>query len=140
LVYTTSQDPSDEELTGLIELAKLASQRCPSLPPPLPDYRQELEAALWWRLGEAHLYKDDRQALEWYEKALERIQTQRALQEAAAEAAWNVAYRLYKEKKHAECLPFLNRAIDLNPEYASAYNSRGTAYWYLKQYERAIAD
>jgi hypothetical protein len=77
LVYTTSQDPSDEELTGLIELAKLAREHCPTFPPPLPDTRKELEAALWWRLGEAYLDKDDTQALAWYEQALERIEMQR---------------------------------------------------------------
>jgi len=140
LVYTTSQDPSDEELTGLTELAKLARERCPSFPQPLPDSRQELEAALWWRLGEAYLSKDDTQALAWYEQALERLRTQHALKEAAAEAAWNVAYKMYGEKKFTECLPFLNRAIELNPDYAIAFSSRGYVYVELKQYERAIPD
>jgi tetratricopeptide (TPR) repeat protein len=140
LIYNHSRDPSDEELTGLIELAKLARERCPSFPPPLPDARQELEAALWWRLGEAYLDKDDTQALAWYEQALERIQTQRALKEAAAEAAWNVSYTLNKEKKHTECLSYLNRAIELNPDYAIAFNSRGYVYNELKQYEQAITD
>ncbi len=140
LVYTHSRNPSAEALTGLTELAHLAHQRCPSFPQPLLDYRQELEAALWWRLGEAYLDKDDTQALAWYEQALERIETQRALKEAAARAAWNVAYTLSKENKHAACLPFLNRAVELNPDHAIAFNNRGTAYGNLKQYEQAIAD
>jgi tetratricopeptide (TPR) repeat protein len=140
LIYNHSRDPSAEELTGLTELAKLVRERCPSFPRPLPDFRQELEAALWWRLGEAYIGKDDSQALAWYEQALERLKTQRALQEAAAGAAWNVANKLYEEKKHAECIPFLNRAIELHSDYVFAFTSRGIAYWYLKQYERAIAD
>jgi hypothetical protein len=65
LIYNHSRDPSDEELTGLTQLAKLAKERCPSFPPPLPGSRQELEAALWWRLGEAYLGKNDTQALAW---------------------------------------------------------------------------
>jgi tetratricopeptide (TPR) repeat protein len=140
LVYTTSRNPSDEELKGLTELAKLARERCPTFPPPLPDARKELEAALWWRLGEAYLGIDDTQALAWYEQALGRLGTQHALKEAAAEAAWNIAKKLYEEKKHTESLTFLNRAIELNPNSVHAFNSRGVAYRNLKQYQQAIAD
>jgi len=140
LIYNHSQGPSAEELTGLTELAKLASQRCPSFPPPLPDTRKELEAALRWRLGEAFLDKDDRQALHWYEQALTRLETQQKLKEAAAKAAWNAAHTMYEEKKYAECIPFLNRAIELNPEYTTAFNSRGNIYLYLKEYHWTIRD
>src|SRR6266702_554184 len=48
LIYSTSSNPSSEELNGLEELAKLASQRCPTFQQLVPDYRTELEAALWW--------------------------------------------------------------------------------------------
>jgi tetratricopeptide (TPR) repeat protein len=140
LIYNQSRNPSDEELAGLVELAKLASQRCPTFPQPLPDCRKELEAALWWRLGEAYEGKDDNKTLEWYEKALERLGQETELREAAAETYSNVADKLYEEKKHAEGIPFLDRAIELKPDYAYAYNSRGFAYWNLGEYEHAIVD
>jgi tetratricopeptide (TPR) repeat protein len=140
LVYTHSRNPSDEQLNGLTELAKLARERCPSFPQSLPDYRQELEAALWWRLGEAYLGKDDRQALAWYEQALTRLGTQLELKAAAARAAWNTASKLYDEKKHTESLSFLNRAIELNSDDTITFNSRGIAYGNLKQYAQAIID
>src|SRR2546421_488408 len=84
LIYATSNNPSPEVLNGLEELAKLASQRCPTFPQPLPDYRMELEAALWWRLGEAYRGKEDEKALEWYEKALSRLSQLVELREDAA--------------------------------------------------------
>ncbi len=140
LVYTSNRNPSAEALTGLEELEKLASQRCPTFLPLLPDYREELKAALWWRLGEAYLRKDDARALAWYEKALTRLGQQIELKEAAAEAVWNVAYALYQEKKYAEVISLLDRAIELNPSYAIAYYNRGLAYGNLEEYQRAIQD
>ncbi len=140
LVYTSNRNPSAEALTGLEELEKLASQRCPTFLPLLPDYREELKAALWWRMGEAYLSKDDAKALVWYEKALMRLGQQIELKEAAAEAALNVSYALYQEKKYAEVISLLDRAIELNPSYAIAYNSRGVAYADLKKYQWAIDD
>ena len=140
LIYTTSNNPSPEELNGLEELAKLANQRCPTLPQPIPDYRPELEAALWWRLGEAFRSQDDTKALEWYEKALTRLSQLAELREEAASAASDVAYKRYEEKKYAECIDLLNRAIELKSNYAWAYFTRGLACYYLEEYQRAIAD
>ena len=140
LIYTTSSDASFKELNGLEKLAKLASQRCPTFAQPLPDYRTELEAALWWRLGEAYRGQDDIKALEWYEKALIRLSEQLELREDAAEAAFYIADKLDEEKRYAECIVFLNRAIELKPDYTWAYNSRGNAYNDLKEYRQAIVD
>src|SRR5438270_7487739 len=125
LVYDTSRSPSSEELHGLEALAILASQRCPTFPPSLPDYRPELEAVLWWRLGEAYEDRDDRKSLEWYEKALTRLDQLIELREAAARTCWNIAYKLIDEKKYTESLPFLNKALELKSNYGGAYISRG---------------
>ncbi len=62
------------------------------------------------------------------------------LREAAAEACWSVTSKLYEEKKHAESIPFLDRAIELKPDYALAYARRGVAYNELKKYQRALED
>ena len=140
LKYTTSRNPPQEALTGLEELAKLASHRCPPFPQFVPDCRKELEAALWWRLGEAYEDKDDSKALDWYEKALTWLGQETELRLLAARTALSVAYKLDEEKKYAECIPFLDRAIELKPDYARAYNTRGRVYSNLKEYRRAIAD
>lgn len=73
-------------------------------------------------------------------KALTRLGTNSQLREAASRTAWNVAYTLYKEKKASERIPFLNRAIELVPDYKQAYNSRSIAYGDLKEYKRTIED
>src|SRR5262249_28537268 len=117
LVYSTSSSPSPEELNGLENLAKLASQRCPSFPEPLPDYRTELEAALWWRLGEAHRRQDDSKALEWYEKTLKRLNNEAELRKDTVQTYRDVAAKLFAETKHAERIPLLNRAIELTSDY-----------------------
>jgi tetratricopeptide (TPR) repeat protein len=140
LVYDSSSNPLPEELHGLEALAKLASQRCPTFPAPVPDYRAELEAALWWRLGEAYRGKDDGKALEWYEKALARLGDEEELKDAAARMCYDIGYKLYNEKEYDQCLPSLNRAVELKPDYTWAYNLRGSAYAGLKDYTRAIAD
>src|SRR5208337_5328600 len=40
----------------------------------------------------------------------------------------------------AKAIQYLNNAVKLQPDYASAYNNRGDAYYGLGQYERAIED
>ena len=49
---------------------------------------------------------------------------------------FDVAMKLYGEDK----IKLLDEVIELNPNYALAYNNRGNAYQGLKQYERAIQD
>ncbi|HEY6285729.1 MAG TPA: tetratricopeptide repeat protein, partial [Ktedonobacteraceae bacterium] len=141
LVYSTNRNPSTEELTGLEKLAKLAEERCPPFPIVLPDFRNELEAALWWRMGESHRGRDDYKAMEWFERALSRLDKEIELREAAAEACYEVGKGLGQERKYTESIRFLNRAIELNSDYTWAYIVRGLTYYEdLKEYQRAIAD
>jgi tetratricopeptide (TPR) repeat protein len=140
LASTTSRNAPDDALAALKELVRLASQRCPTFPSLLLDYREELEAALWWRKGEAYRGKDDMLAMAWYEKALTRLDTQKELREAAATVAYNIAFNPYKEKKYMEMIPLLNRAIKLKSDYRDAYIVRAIAYDELKEYQHAIAD
>ncbi len=140
LVYTTSRDPSAEELIGLEKLAKLAKEHCPPFPILLPDCRKELEAALWWRLGESHRGRNENNAVEWFERALSRLDKEIELREAAAEACYEVGKGLRQEKKYTESIRFLNRAIELKLDYTWAYIVRGIAYDDLKEYQRAIQD
>jgi tetratricopeptide (TPR) repeat protein len=62
-----------------------------------------------------------------------------------AEDWFNNAKALWDEKEGKftdppKAIEYLNNAIKLQPNYASAYNSRGNAYADLGQYQRAIED
>jgi tetratricopeptide (TPR) repeat protein len=140
LVFITNRKISDQGLTELQEMVQLAQRRCPTFPSPLPAYREELEAALWWRLGEAYRGRDNRRSLEWYEKALKRLPAQKSLKDGGSEAAWLVAEKLHRERKYREQIPFLDKALELKPDFVMAYLFRGMAYSNQKDYLRAIED
>ena len=53
---------------------------------------------------------------------------------------YNQGYDLVEQGRYREAIEELNQAIHLNPEYALAYNNRGSAYHYLDQQERAVQD
>ena len=132
---------SDKKTTALQELVKRAATHCPAFAAPLPEgYGPELEAALWWQLGEAYRYDDDLKALEWYQKALTRLGGEEELKEAAASTAFNIGTEFYNRKEYSESLPYYSLAIELNPNYISAYNNRGHVYVYRNQYEEALSD
>jgi tetratricopeptide (TPR) repeat protein len=142
LIFRTSRDPSREEFHGLEELVRLASERCPRFSTSLltVDYQKELEAALWWRLGEAYQGKNDNETLKWHEKALTRLGQNSEFSEATARVAWRIASKLLDEKKYFESKTTSDRAIELCPDFSSYYNTRGIAYDKLKNYQQAIAD
>src|SRR5581483_4415612 len=140
LVYTMNSSVSEEELASLQALAKLVPQRSLTFPCLAHNYSQELEAALWWRLGEAYADVEDAKALQWYEKALTRLGQATELKEEAATTAFKAAYQLNTKKKYDEAIFHLNRAIELNPLYAYAYYERGYAHYQLRKCEQAITD
>ena len=43
-------------------------------------------------------------------------------------------------KQYEKAINDYNKAIDLNPDYVSAYNNRGTAYFSLGEFEKAIEE
>ena len=45
-----------------------------------------------------------------------------------------------KMGRYDQALAHLNRAIELNPEDASAIGSRGRTYWAMDRYVEALAD
>ncbi|HLJ33079.1 MAG TPA: tetratricopeptide repeat protein [Ktedonobacteraceae bacterium] len=106
----------------------------------MPGFHEELAAALWWRLGEAYEARDVYTAYQWYEKALTRLHHLDELRETAAEICVNVAQTLEEQNKHAECARFLNRAIELQPDYVIALTYRGSVYAFLEEYDQASAD
>ena len=132
---------SAQETPALEALVNWAATHCPAFAAPLPEgYGPELEAALWWQLGEAYRYDDELKALEWYQKALTRLGVEQEIKEAAASTAYDIGYEFQEEKKYSESLKYYNLAIELNPEYVVAYNNRGHVYVYRNQYEEALSD
>jgi tetratricopeptide (TPR) repeat protein len=141
LRHVANTTASDKEQLMLESLEQLVTgPRCPVFRPPLPEFRPELEAALCWRLGEAYLYQDGNKALAWYEKCINRLGDNVSLKKNVAAALVKVAGDLEKEKKHAERIPLLSRAIELMPDFSLAYVERGCAYDDLQAYQQAMAD
>lgn len=52
----------------------------------------------------------------------------------------NLAASHYRRKQFRECVETCSRAILIAPEVAMLYRSRGTALYYLKDYEKALTD
>ena len=50
------------------------------------------------------------------------------------------ANQKYKQKDYQGAIYLYNQAIEINPQYAFAYNDRGTTYDALQKYPEAIAD
>ena len=59
---------------------------------------------------------------------------------AEAEKWFNRAYDEGQKGNRETAIEYYTRAIELNPEYADAYNNRGIAYKNIKEYEKAIRD
>jgi len=53
---------------------------------------------------------------------------------------YNRGYTLFGEGKYEEAIAEYNKAIEIDPSYAQAYNNRGDAYDNKGQYDLAIAD
>ena len=53
---------------------------------------------------------------------------------------YNRAGELLDQQKWEEAIAELDQAIELDPDFASAFVNRGNAYFGLEQYEQAIAD
>ncbi len=115
----------------------MLEQKSLNAPPPFSQ-RIELEAALWWRLGEAYQYDDERKSLTWYDKSLQYLEQEDDLKEAIAERYCIFAYKLMNEKKYVESVDLLNKAVALKPGNAWAYSLLGDAYSMQKQYVQAI--
>jgi tetratricopeptide (TPR) repeat protein len=129
------------EPTGLEELERLPNTRFPSFLTSIPSdgFEKELEAALWWRLGESYEWKDENKALKLYEQALSRLEQEIELREAIARIVRKAANKLSRENE-LESLSLYDKAIELNHNDSSTYFFRGLLYDSRKDYPKAITD
>ena len=142
MLRRTNFNASREELTSLQELKKMLQQHCPRFSSKLlsSDYQKELEAALYWRLGEAYERINEKEALECYEIALIEIHDEDILREEAAHVAFSQGIKLSHEKKDKDSIFFYSRGIELDDTSSPLYTSRGIAYSNIKEYQMAIID
>ncbi|MBE9066530.1 tetratricopeptide repeat protein [Leptolyngbya cf. ectocarpi LEGE 11479] len=90
------------------------------------------EAANWIVLGVAHY------GLKQHKKAVETLKKGLELSEEAYAVNWlGLAYQA--QERYDEAIASYQKAIALDPDYATAYNNLGTTYSELKQYDDAIA-
>ena len=57
-----------------------------------------------------------------------------------AKKSFNQGVENSKLQQYDKAITDYNKAIELDPKYAMAYNNRGFAYGKLQQYDKAIAD
>ncbi len=50
------------------------------------------------------------------------------------------AWPFFYKKVYPKALADYTKAIQLDPQYANAYNNRGLAHYHSKAYDKAIAD
>ena len=51
-----------------------------------------------------------------------------------------VQKRFFHKKSYSKAISDFNKAIQLNQQYANAYNNRGLTYFHKKSYDKAIDD
>ena len=57
---------------------------------------------------------------------------------AKAEYNYNIGYIKIVKHKNKEAIPFLKKALELNPNYAEAYKALANAYFNVEDYDNAI--
>ncbi|MCZ7380032.1 MAG: tetratricopeptide repeat protein [Candidatus Methanoperedens sp.] len=67
-------------------------------------------------------------------KSLEKIKN------LTAEGHFIKGYAYYSARKFDKAIEDYNKAIELNPKLAEAYNNRGVVYIYIKEFDKAIKD
>ena len=156
LIFGDSLNPLRDEFTSLRELVKLAGNQEISFAPPLPGYQAELEAALWWRMGEAYHTKDIKETVLLYRKARHRLPQEADLKKALDDAVrkqitipgatYTVSDYLQQGRNRVlnndpqNAIKDFNSALELDEECIQAYIERGTAYLSLNKPELAIND
>ena len=138
LVYSTSRNPLQEELSGLKDVVRLASQNKIAFFPPMPLFQEELEAAVWWRLGEAYRGKSPKECVYWYEKALGRLPHREDLREALAEAKLDREHTANEEEADEEDV--LQKTAPTVPKGTSDLYDDGASDSTTSHSQRTIAE
>ncbi len=66
--------------------------------------------------------------------------TTEQIEETDPIALLNQGIAFFKEGQYDRAIAYFNKAIELNPRNAEAYNNRGLAYYEKGQYDKAFSD
>ena len=66
--------------------------------------------------------------------------TTQQIEESDPVALFNQGLALLEDGQYDQAIVYFNKAIEINPRYAEAYNSRGYVFRKRGQYEKAISD
>ena len=66
--------------------------------------------------------------------------TQAITSVSSAEESYNRGSELLDKGEYDEAIDEFTKAIEIDPNYAEAYNNRGLAYYYTWEYDLAVAD
>ena len=72
------------------------------------------------------------------ERALSAVETQ-AIQKPTPEGLLNISLMLYQQGRYQECIAAAQKALQVKPDYAEAYNNIAAAYQAMHQWDQAIA-
>ncbi len=122
----------------LEQLAELIEQRAIVCSSPLSTYLEELQAIVWWKLGQTYRTEDEQRAISWYQKALQRLHGYSDMQQDILDMYRMIAYKLFLTGRHAESITILDDALKLASEDTELHFSLGNAYYALKQYQQAV--
>jgi serine/threonine protein kinase len=128
---------------------ELFGQHTRSTPPPLPRlielYSPALEQVVMRALAKEP--KSRFASVQEFAAALQEVYRQALAAQVMPSASGRTKEQwladgdtYYRTRRNDEAIAAYSQAIALDPDYAMAYNNRGTAYHNLQQYRQAIAD
>jgi len=140
LQYPVSDRVTDIMLESLKELENVMHRGKLDSTSPLAVYHNELEAILWWRLGEAYLDREEHTALYWFQRAIPHLQQHSKLGEDVSRVYALLANAYYDKQEYIESVHLLDETLKIKYDYIIAYYNRGNAYFKLKNYQQAVND
>lgn len=159
LIYKSSRKPLRDEFSALKDIARYAQRQKIAFPALLPDFSDELEGAIWWRLAEAYREKNTHEALVWYKKAANRLPDNQELLMEQVDVTWEAehapheqAVEMDDETDHGndgvhgsanqtdQQIANLRQILEHNPKSADAYAQRAQVYMQQHEYRHAITD
>ena len=95
----------------------------------------------FFTIGQMHYFAGEySQALSLFSTALDHFPSGEAYQESAMALRFYRGNTYYRLDEHDLAIGEYDKAIELKPDYADAYNNRGNIHAYQGEYDQAIAD
>jgi tetratricopeptide (TPR) repeat protein len=125
----------EDALRRLATDVSKSSLHCSSV---LASYQEEMEALVWWCIGDCCSDDEPEMACYWYEQAWERLRGDDKLQEALREFYVESAYRYYYEKCYDEGIELLCHALRIGITSSDIYYILGDMFYAQQNYNQAV--